>query len=88
MPRASFKAWTICSRSLASEAGSLSAAEPRSASEASEREQIVQALKEARGIIAGPSGAAARLGIKRTTLNSRIRKLGITRDEIWAGSSL
>jgi formate hydrogenlyase transcriptional activator len=72
----------------ASDAGSRSAAEPRSASEAGEREQIVQALKEARGVIAGPSGAAARLGLKRTTLNSRIRKLGITRDEIWSDSSL
>ena len=65
-----------------------SAAEPRSAGDAREREQILQALKEARGIIAGPSGAAARLGLKRTTLNSRIRKLGITRDEVWPGSSL
>ena len=71
-----------------SDAASRSAAEPRSASEASEREQIIQALKEARGVIAGPTGAAARLGLKRTTLNSRIRKLGITRDEIWSGSSL
>ena len=71
-----------------SDAGSRSAAEPRSAGDAGEREQIVQALKEARGVIAGPTGAAARLGLKRTTLNSRIRKLGITRDEIWQGSSL
>ena len=71
-------------RSPVSDAGSRSAAEPRSAGESGEREQIVQALKEARGVIAGPSGAAARLGLKRTTLNSRIRKLGITRDEIWA----
>jgi formate hydrogenlyase transcriptional activator len=68
----------------ASAAGSRSAAEPRSAAEFSEREQIVRALKEARGVIAGPAGAAARLGLKRTTLNSRIRKLGITRDEVWA----
>jgi len=75
-------------RSPVSDAGSHSAAEPRSAADAGEREQIVQALKEARGVIAGPDGAAARLGLKRTTLNSRIRKLGITRDEIWPGSSL
>jgi len=75
-------------RSPASVEGSMSAAEPRSATEFNEREQIVQALKEARGVIGGPGGAAARLGLKRTTLNSRIRKLGITRDEIWSGSSL
>ena len=65
-------------------AESRSAAEPRSAADAGERAQILRALKEARGVIAGPTGAAARLGLKRTTLNSRIRKLGITRDEIWA----
>ena len=49
-----------------------------------ERARIVRVLRETRGIIAGPTGAAARLGLKRTTLNSRIRKLGITRDELWA----
>jgi len=75
-------------RTPASGADAQSAAEPRSAGDASERDQIVQVLKETRGVIAGPSGAAARLGLKRTTLNSRIRKLGITRDEIWQGSSL
>jgi len=73
-------------RSPAADAASRSAAEPRSASEFNEREQIVRVLRETRGVIAGPSGAAARLGLKRTTLNSRIRKLGITRDEIWQGS--
>jgi formate hydrogenlyase transcriptional activator len=70
-------------RAHASEVDARSAAEPRSSTEFDERQQIVQALKEARGVIAGPTGAAARLGLKRTTLNSRIRKLGITRDEIW-----
>ena len=44
-----------------------------------EREIILQALREAEGVIAGPTGAAARLGIKRTTLQSRMRKLGISR---------
>jgi formate hydrogenlyase transcriptional activator len=70
-------------RAPTSDAAARSAAEPRSSGEFNEREQIVRALKEARGVIAGPTGAAARLGMKRTTLNSRIRKLGITRDEIW-----
>jgi DNA-binding NtrC family response regulator len=32
-------------------------------------------------MIAGPSGAAARLGLKRTTLNSKLKKLGIERDD-------
>jgi formate hydrogenlyase transcriptional activator len=44
-----------------------------------EREQILTALRDAGGVIAGTSGAAARLGIKRTTLQSRMQKLGIVR---------
>lgn len=42
-----------------------------------EREMIENALKECHGLVAGPSGAAARLKIVRTTLESRIKKLGI-----------
>ena len=45
-----------------------------------EREYIVRMLREAGGIVAGVRGAAARLGMKRTTLQSRMLKLGITRD--------
>jgi formate hydrogenlyase transcriptional activator len=47
--------------------------------EAVEREHIKRVLHETGGVISGPDGAAARLGINRTTLNSRIRKLGISR---------
>ena len=43
-----------------------------------ERQTILQALKAARGKVAGPQGAAARLGLKRTTLQSRMKKLGVT----------
>jgi formate hydrogenlyase transcriptional activator len=50
--------------------------------EDAERDHILRVLRETRGIIGGPNGAAARLGLKRTTLNSKMRKLGITRDEI------
>jgi PAS domain S-box-containing protein len=46
---------------------------------AAEREHILRALREARGIIGGPGGAAERLGLKRTTLNSKMKKLGIER---------
>jgi transcriptional regulator with GAF, ATPase, and Fis domain len=42
-----------------------------------QREAIVRALKECGGIIGGPKGAAARLGLKRTTLQARMHKLGI-----------
>jgi formate hydrogenlyase transcriptional activator len=45
--------------------------------EAAEREHILKALREARGRVGGPEGAAARLGMKRTTLQSRMRKAGI-----------
>jgi formate hydrogenlyase transcriptional activator len=44
-----------------------------------EREQIVTALKETNWIVAGPRGAAARLGMKRSTLQLRMRTLGISR---------
>jgi formate hydrogenlyase transcriptional activator len=43
------------------------------------REHICRTLQQTRGIIMGPNGAAARLGIKRTTLYARMRKLGISR---------
>jgi PAS domain S-box-containing protein len=49
--------------------------------EATEREHILRVLREAKGKIAGPQGAAARLGLKRTTLNSKLKKLGIERDD-------
>jgi formate hydrogenlyase transcriptional activator len=42
-----------------------------------DRNQIIRALKEAGGRIGGPSGAAASLGLKRTTFITRMRKLGI-----------
>src|SRR5271166_2848102 len=48
-------------------------------SEDAERARVLQALKEASGQISGPGGAAARLGLKRTTLQSRMRKLNISR---------
>jgi formate hydrogenlyase transcriptional activator len=47
--------------------------------EANERDHILRTLKETRWILAGPNGAAARLGMKRTTLQSRMQKLGIQR---------
>jgi PAS domain S-box-containing protein len=49
--------------------------------EAAEREHILRALRDAKGMIAGENGAAARLGLKRTTLNSKIKKLGIERSD-------
>ena len=45
--------------------------------EEAERNQILRALEEANGVVAGPNGAAARLGVKRSTLQLRMQKLGI-----------
>ena len=42
-----------------------------------ERNQILRALEEANGVVAGPNGAAARLGVKRTTLQIKMQRLGI-----------
>jgi PAS domain S-box-containing protein len=49
--------------------------------QAAEREHILRVLREANGQIGGPEGAAARLGLKRTTLNSKLKKLGIERSD-------
>ena len=42
-----------------------------------QREEIIRALTECKGRVGGEDGAAARLGINRTTLLSRMKKLGI-----------
>jgi formate hydrogenlyase transcriptional activator len=47
--------------------------------ETAERQHILRALQECQWVIGGATGAAARLGMKRTTLQSRMQKLGITR---------
>ena len=46
-----------------------------------EREHIRQALRASRGQLSGAGGAAARLGMKRTTLQSKMKKLGIEREQ-------
>jgi len=60
-------------------------AEPPSPSDptlkTAERDHIIRVLREANGMIGGPDGAAARLGLKRTTLNSKLRKLAIKRED-------
>ncbi|MGD0570890.1 MAG: sigma 54-interacting transcriptional regulator [Candidatus Sulfotelmatobacter sp.] len=44
-----------------------------------EREHIIRVLRETRGKISGPAGAARRLGLKRSTLQSKMQRLGISR---------
>ena len=52
-----------------------------SALEDIERAHIIRVLREAKGKIGGPGGAAERLGMNRTTLNSRLQKLKISRQQ-------
>jgi formate hydrogenlyase transcriptional activator len=47
--------------------------------EEAERDHILSTLKEAKWIISGPYGAATRLGMNRSTLQFRMKKLGIVR---------
>jgi formate hydrogenlyase transcriptional activator len=46
--------------------------------EEAERSHILHALRQTEGIVGGPNGAAARLGLPRTTLLSKMRRLGIS----------
>lgn len=54
--------------------------EPRDGED--EYQRILRVLKETNGVVAGPRGAAQRLGIKRTTLLSRRKRLGIDKEVI------
>ena len=50
--------------------------------EATEREAILRTLRETGGVIGGAHGAAIRLGLKRTTLTAKMRRLGISRGNL------
>jgi formate hydrogenlyase transcriptional activator len=51
-----------------------------------EREHILQVLKDSGGKLSGPSGAAARLGLPRTTLQSKLKKFCIDHRPYRSGS--
>jgi formate hydrogenlyase transcriptional activator len=70
VPRAELK--RTATRSFASGAATF---------EQAERQVIIDALKAASGKISGRGGAAERLGLKRTTLQNKMRKLNISRAE-------
>jgi formate hydrogenlyase transcriptional activator len=70
---------TDSSFSFTSLTSSPSLTSPISTLEEAERQHILRALKQTQWRIAGPKGAALLLGMKRTTLQARIRKLGIRR---------
>jgi formate hydrogenlyase transcriptional activator len=46
-----------------------------------EREHIIEILRQTRGALSGLNGAAARLGLKRTTLQYKMQRLGIARTD-------
>jgi formate hydrogenlyase transcriptional activator len=50
--------------------------------EQSERQHILKALSQCNWVVAGPKGAAARLGMKRSTLQLRMKKFGISRPSV------
>jgi transcriptional regulator with GAF, ATPase, and Fis domain len=52
----------------------------------SERKLILQTLESVRWVIGGPNGAAAKLGLKRTTLIHKMQKLGISRSSHQSSS--
>src|SRR5258708_1554205 len=58
---------------------SISTARGGNALKQAEREQIVRALRESNWVVGGARGAAARLGLKRTSLAYKMQKLGISR---------
>jgi formate hydrogenlyase transcriptional activator len=56
--------------------------------EDSERALILETLEQAGWIVGGPRGAAAKLGLKRTTLLAKMRKWGISRPIVDEGTSV
>jgi formate hydrogenlyase transcriptional activator len=53
--------------------------------ETREREHIIRMLRETRGVLGGEHGAAARLGLKRSTLQSKLHRLGISPQQYRPG---
>jgi transcriptional regulator with GAF, ATPase, and Fis domain len=56
--------------------------------EDSDRALIVETLEQASWIVGGPRGAAAKLGLKRTTLLAKMRRLGISRPIFQEGADV
>ena len=50
-----------------------------------ERNALLDALRRAKGRVSGTKGAAALLGLKRTTFHSKMRRLNIERSDLWEG---
>ncbi len=61
--------------------GSATSSSPNQSLDNAEREHILRVLRETRGMLSGPDGAARRLGLKRTTLQSKMQRLKIKRED-------
>ena len=82
MPLTELKSSATTAKAVSPENGHTSVHGDGSTLEAVEREHILRVLRESNWVIGGSTGAAARLGINRTTLNNRLRKLGISRPRL------
>jgi formate hydrogenlyase transcriptional activator len=60
--------------------GSTTRQDIRDVLEETERKHILSVLAQTNWVVAGPNGAATRLGMKRSTLQLRMRKLGLSRE--------
>jgi len=69
-----FSTLAISAPELANSGGNLG---PAKVNNFDEQDRIVRILKETKGRVGGPNGAAARMGLKRTTLLTRMNKMGI-----------
>jgi formate hydrogenlyase transcriptional activator len=70
----------VLNGSLSDLTGAPKASAPVTLEEA-ESSHILQTLRETGGVVGGPNGAAARLGVRRTTLISKMRRLGLNRGQ-------
>ncbi len=74
---------SVLSGSLSEPAGTSKLPAPVTLEDA-ERSHILQTLHQTQGVVGGSNGAAARLGLPRTSLIARMRRLGINRGQILA----
>ena len=63
--------------------GDIPTSQPDETLNSAEREHIIRVLRETGGVLSGPNGAARRLGLKRTTLQSKMQRLKITRGDYF-----
>ena len=83
MPGRSDLVMCILGKCFANPTGMVNLSTPVTLEDA-ERSHILQTLQQTKGVIGGRAGAAGRLGLARTTLISKMKRLGINRGQGWA----